>query len=106
MPEVEVIDTIAARKVQKADREKLRRDRLNEHFLDLGNALGKAWLPLNIILFGKHACSIFKYIFFVCSLSFIIFFFFFFFTINCLVLFSYGRLKYLTNPSKGNGFGN
>ncbi|XP_028110038.1 transcription factor bHLH121-like isoform X2 [Camellia sinensis] len=39
MPEVEVKDPIAARKVQKADREKLRRDRLNEHFLDLGNAL-------------------------------------------------------------------
>ncbi|EXC35353.1 hypothetical protein L484_026678 [Morus notabilis] len=32
-------DPIAARKVQKADREKLRRDRLNEHFLELGNAL-------------------------------------------------------------------
>ncbi|GMI83544.1 r Upstream Regulator of IRT1, basic Helix-Loop-Helix 121 [Hibiscus trionum] len=32
-------DCIAARKLQKADREKLRRDRLNEHFLDLGNAL-------------------------------------------------------------------
>ncbi|OMO57046.1 hypothetical protein CCACVL1_26028 [Corchorus capsularis] len=27
------------RKVQKADREKLRRDRLNEHFLELGNTL-------------------------------------------------------------------
>ncbi|KAF9619168.1 hypothetical protein IFM89_005722 [Coptis chinensis] len=37
--EVEVKDPIAARKVQKADREKLRRDRLNEQFLELGNAL-------------------------------------------------------------------
>ncbi|KAI4314752.1 hypothetical protein L6164_027629 [Bauhinia variegata] len=38
-PEVEAQDPIAARKVQKADREKLRRDRLNEHFLELGNTL-------------------------------------------------------------------
>ncbi|CAA7399650.1 unnamed protein product [Spirodela intermedia] len=30
---------MAARKVQKADREKLRRDRLNEQFLELGSAL-------------------------------------------------------------------
>ncbi|XP_022869038.1 transcription factor bHLH121 isoform X1 [Olea europaea var. sylvestris] len=37
--ETEVKDSIAARKVQKADREKLRRDRLNEQFADLGNAL-------------------------------------------------------------------
>ncbi|PSS29931.1 Transcription factor bHLH121 like [Actinidia chinensis var. chinensis] len=37
--EVEVKDPIAARKFQKADREKLRRDRLNEQFLELGNAL-------------------------------------------------------------------
>ncbi|KAK6922598.1 Myc-type, basic helix-loop-helix (bHLH) domain, partial [Dillenia turbinata] len=37
--EVEVNDPIAARKVQKADREKLRRDRLNEQFLELENAL-------------------------------------------------------------------
>ncbi|XP_022751463.1 transcription factor bHLH121-like isoform X2 [Durio zibethinus] len=36
---MEVKDTIAARKVQKADREKLRRDRLNEQFLELGNTL-------------------------------------------------------------------
>ncbi|XP_062102573.1 transcription factor bHLH121-like isoform X2 [Humulus lupulus] len=33
------VDPVAARKVQKADREKLRRDRLNEHFLELGNTL-------------------------------------------------------------------
>ncbi|KAJ6842069.1 transcription factor bHLH121 [Iris pallida] len=32
-------DPIAARKVQKADREKLRRDRLNEQFTELGNAI-------------------------------------------------------------------
>ncbi|KAL2907101.1 hypothetical protein RDABS01_005811 [Bienertia sinuspersici] len=38
-PEPEATDPIAVRKVQKADREKLRRDRLNEHFLDLGNVL-------------------------------------------------------------------
>ncbi|XP_010261279.1 PREDICTED: transcription factor bHLH121 [Nelumbo nucifera] len=37
--EVEVKDSVAARKVQKADREKLRRDRLNEQFLELGHAL-------------------------------------------------------------------
>ncbi|PSS00477.1 Transcription factor bHLH121 like [Actinidia chinensis var. chinensis] len=37
--EVEVKDPMAARKFQKADREKLRRDRLNEQFLELGNAL-------------------------------------------------------------------
>ncbi|KAH7522790.1 hypothetical protein JRO89_XSUnG0107300 [Xanthoceras sorbifolium] len=35
----EVKDCVAARKLQKADREKLRRDRLNEHFTELGNAL-------------------------------------------------------------------
>lgn len=34
-------DPLVARKVQKADREKLRRDRLNEHFIELGNTLGK-----------------------------------------------------------------
>ncbi|XP_021686276.2 transcription factor bHLH121 isoform X2 [Hevea brasiliensis] len=38
-PESEVKDCAAARKIQKADREKLRRDRLNEHFIELGNAL-------------------------------------------------------------------
>ncbi|XP_030466068.1 transcription factor bHLH121 isoform X2 [Syzygium oleosum] len=37
--EAEVKDPVVARKVQKADREKLRRDRLNEHFLDLGSTL-------------------------------------------------------------------
>ncbi|XP_006359651.1 transcription factor bHLH121 isoform X3 [Solanum tuberosum] len=38
-PEAELKDSIAARKVQKADREKLRRDRLNEQFLELGKTL-------------------------------------------------------------------
>ncbi|KAJ4966862.1 hypothetical protein NE237_018711 [Protea cynaroides] len=37
--EVEVKNSIAAKKVQKADREKLRRDRLNEQFIELGSAL-------------------------------------------------------------------
>ncbi|XP_015576345.2 transcription factor bHLH121 isoform X1 [Ricinus communis] len=37
--EAEAKDPIAAKKVQKADREKLRRDRLNEQFLELGNTL-------------------------------------------------------------------
>ncbi|KAL4582710.1 hypothetical protein LXL04_007269 [Taraxacum kok-saghyz] len=37
--EVEVKDTNDARKVQKADREKLRRDRLNEQFIELGHIL-------------------------------------------------------------------
>lgn len=41
-PEAEPKDTIAARKVQKADREKLRRDRLNEQFAELGNTLGNS----------------------------------------------------------------
>lgn len=31
---------VAVRKSQKADREKLRRNRLNEHFVELGKALG------------------------------------------------------------------
>lgn len=38
-PEAELKDSIAARKVQKADREKLRRDRLNEQFMELGKTL-------------------------------------------------------------------
>ncbi|KAL3631630.1 hypothetical protein CASFOL_024614 [Castilleja foliolosa] len=37
--EAEANDSITARKVQKADREKLRRDRLNEQFMELGNTL-------------------------------------------------------------------
>ncbi|XP_059314342.1 transcription factor bHLH121 isoform X2 [Lycium ferocissimum] len=38
-PEAELKDSIAARKVQKADREKLRRERLNEQFIELGKTL-------------------------------------------------------------------
>ncbi|RAL39737.1 hypothetical protein DM860_003270 [Cuscuta australis] len=38
-PEGELKDNSAARKVQKADREKLRRDRLNEQFAELGSIL-------------------------------------------------------------------
>ncbi|KAJ8530254.1 hypothetical protein K7X08_037089 [Anisodus acutangulus] len=38
-PEAELKDYIAARKVQKADREKIRRDRLNEQFMELGKTL-------------------------------------------------------------------
>ncbi|KAL8168061.1 hypothetical protein V2J09_009560 [Rumex salicifolius] len=38
-PDEDGKDPVAARKVQKADREKLRRDRLNEHFMELGNAV-------------------------------------------------------------------
>ncbi|GAA0184034.1 basic helix-loop-helix transcription factor [Lithospermum erythrorhizon] len=37
--EAEIIDSVAARKIQKADREKLRRGRLNEHFSELGSRL-------------------------------------------------------------------
>ncbi|KAI5592349.1 hypothetical protein POPTR_004G168100v4 [Populus trichocarpa] len=37
--EAEIKDSVSARKIQKADREKLRRDRLNEHFVELGNTL-------------------------------------------------------------------
>ncbi|KAK1432646.1 hypothetical protein QVD17_09544 [Tagetes erecta] len=39
MNEAEVKDTNEARKVQKADREKLRRDKLNEQFIELGKVL-------------------------------------------------------------------
>ncbi|KAG6603910.1 Transcription factor bHLH [Cucurbita argyrosperma subsp. argyrosperma] len=37
--DAEVKDPMAVKKTQKADREKLRRDRLNEHFHELGNTL-------------------------------------------------------------------
>ncbi|XP_073123736.1 transcription factor bHLH121 isoform X4 [Henckelia pumila] len=39
--EAETKDSTNARKVQKADREKLRRDRLNEQFAELGNTLDR-----------------------------------------------------------------
>jgi len=32
--------TVVSRKVQKADREKIRRDRLNDRFHQLGNVIG------------------------------------------------------------------
>lgn len=44
----EVKDSMAVRKGQKADREKLRRERLNEQFFELGKVLGK----LHLYLFG------------------------------------------------------
>lgn len=34
------MESAIARKTQKADREKLRRDRLNEQFVELGSILG------------------------------------------------------------------
>lgn len=37
--DLDVNDATFARKIQKSDREKLRRDKLNEHFQDLGNVL-------------------------------------------------------------------
>lgn len=42
------MDSTAARKTQKADREKLRRDRLNEQFVELGNVLGKYKISLTL----------------------------------------------------------
>lgn len=50
---MEVKDPIAARKVQKADREKLRRDRLNEQFLELGNTLG-IYISLLLLFVISH----------------------------------------------------
>lgn len=46
--EAEPKECNVARKVQKADREKLRRDRLNEQFMELGNTLGKYTLANNV----------------------------------------------------------
>jgi len=42
------MDCSAAKKTQKADREKLRRDRLNEQFVELGNVLGKSSFTFHI----------------------------------------------------------
>lgn len=42
--EAEAENAASSRRVLKADREKLRRDKLNEQFLDLGNLLGKPML--------------------------------------------------------------
>lgn len=52
---VEVKDPITARKVQKADREKLRRDQLNEQFLELANTLGTT-----IPFFWSKSCSVYQ----------------------------------------------
>lgn len=49
-PEAELKGSIASRKVQKADREKLRRDRLNEQFTELGSTLGKFTCPFMFII--------------------------------------------------------
>ena len=46
--EVEPLDCTAARKTQKADREKLRRDRFNVQFVELGNILGKSNFTLTL----------------------------------------------------------
>jgi len=51
------MDCTAARKTQKADREKLRRDRLNEQFVVLGNILGKS----NFTFFGEKIVMDFLY---------------------------------------------
>jgi len=55
------MDCTAARRTQKADREKLRRDRLNEQFVALGNILGKS----NFTIIGE------KIVNFLCSLLFL-----------------------------------
>ena len=68
--EAEGKDPVAARKVQKADREKLRRDRLNEQFQELGNALGNMyvmhsfayWLAFPNIIFMVTASMLKKLI--------------------------------------------
>jgi hypothetical protein len=56
--EVEVKNPIAvAKKVQKADREKLRRDNLNEQFLELGTTLGNNLLLFLIISTFMLECT-------------------------------------------------
>lgn len=57
---MEAKDPIAARKVQKADREKLRRDRLNEQFLELGNTLG-IYISLLLLLGRAFPYNVKKY---------------------------------------------
>lgn len=53
-----VKDAVAARKVQKADREKLRRDRLNEQFVELGNVLGNiSLLSIYLLLCARSVCA-------------------------------------------------
>ncbi|CAJ1932684.1 unnamed protein product [Sphenostylis stenocarpa] len=50
-------DPSSTRKVLKADREKLRRDRLNEHFQELGNALGEGRNSVNDVGCCNSSCS-------------------------------------------------
>lgn len=57
--EEELKDSNAARKMQKADREKLRRDRLNEHFLKLGKTIGNPFESSNY-LSCFYVCLSFK----------------------------------------------
>lgn len=52
---MEVNNAATARKVLKADREKLRRDKLNEQFLELGNTLGKRMLISFLGKIKKHS---------------------------------------------------
>jgi len=42
----------ATRKVQKADREKMRRDKLNEQFQELGNTLGMMLFSVSSLKIG------------------------------------------------------
>lgn len=52
--EGEIKDCLAARKIQKADREKLRRDRLNEHFVEMGNVLGRITFLCAFFYYAVH----------------------------------------------------
>lgn len=42
----------SSRQIQKSEREKIRRDKLNEQFLELGNALGTVYLSHNTRFFS------------------------------------------------------
>jgi hypothetical protein len=48
-------DPTAATKVQKADREKIRRDRLNDSFHELGTTLGKSTLQYVTLASNRHS---------------------------------------------------
>lgn len=48
---------VSARKTQKAGREKLRREKLNEHFVELGHVLGKE-CGFNIYMIQTHILSL------------------------------------------------
>lgn len=54
--DVKADDAISPRKVQKADRERLRRDKLNEQFQELGNIVGKI-----MHLCCIHGCKYFEF---------------------------------------------